>query len=202
MHGREPSAMSGRKQLAEISRRNRVELIEAGLTRRDLVKLGLVTAGGYLATKLGLSSRALGAGGAVHRSPPTTPWVEELPIPPVVEPGEVTSLGTIRPARDPNVAAGEGGRTAPHQHWGLLDPANADFHRLEARVTPHSWHRELPPDECWTFNGRFPGPLIHARAGRPVLMRVQNELPALDEHRGYGRPELTTRLLNAHTASE
>jgi FtsP/CotA-like multicopper oxidase with cupredoxin domain len=202
MDGREPFEMPGRKQLAEVSRRNRVELIEAGLSRRDLVKLGLLTAGGYLVAKLGLSSRALGRGPAAHRSPPTTAWVEELPIPPAVDAGDVAALGAIRPSRDPNAAAGEGGRTAPHQHWALFDAGSADFHRLEARATPHSWHRELPTDECWTFNGRFPGPRLHARRGRPMLIRFRNELPALADHRGLGRPELATRLVNAHAASE
>jgi len=194
--------MPGGKQLAEVSRRNRVELIEAGLTRRDLVKLGLLTAGGWLVAKLGLSARALKGGGPVHASPPTTPWVEELPLPPIVAAGDAAALGAVRPARAPNAAAGEGGRTAPHQHWALFDPAAADFHRIEARVATHSWHRELPADECWTFDGRFPGPLLHARRGRPMLVRIHNALPPLAGHRGYGRPELATRLVNAHTASE
>jgi FtsP/CotA-like multicopper oxidase with cupredoxin domain len=193
--------MTGRTRLAETARRNRAELIEAGLTRRDLVKLGLLTAAGYLVPKLGLSSRALGGEDAL-RSPLTTPWVEELPIPPVLRAGDLGSLGMHRPSHEPNLAAGEGGRTAAHQHWGLFDPANADLHRLEARAMVHSWHRELPPDACWGFEGRFPGPRIHARQGRPVLLRVRNSLPTLTEHRGYGRPEIALRVQNAHAGSE
>src|SRR5215831_11844168 len=86
--------MAGRRQrLVETARKNRVELVDAGLTRRDLIQLGLLTAGGYLVAKLGLSTRAAGAGGA-PKSPQTTPWVEELPIPPVAIPVEPGSIGT------------------------------------------------------------------------------------------------------------
>ena len=76
------ATMAGwRQRLAETSRRNRVEIVDAGLSRRDLIQLGLLTGAGYLVAKLGLSTRAAGAGGA-PRSPRTTPWVEELPVPP------------------------------------------------------------------------------------------------------------------------
>ena len=40
------------------ARRNRLELIKAGLSRRDLMNMGLLTAGGVLIAKRGLSSRA------------------------------------------------------------------------------------------------------------------------------------------------
>ena len=156
--------MSARKgNLAETARRNRVELIEAGFTRRDLVRMGLITAAGWLVAKVGLSARASHAGDRGLESPPTTPWIEELPIPPVAEPGGASVLGAMAPRRAPNRAAGEGGRTAEHQHWALYDPANADHYRLESRPAPHTWHRELPADELWAFNGLFPGPRIHAR---------------------------------------
>ena len=56
--------MAGWKQkLAETARQNRVELIDAKLSRRDLFKLGLLTSSGFLVTKMGLSSRAAGASG-------------------------------------------------------------------------------------------------------------------------------------------
>ena len=37
-----------KRKLRETARRNRVEIVEAGLTRRDLFKLGLLTGSGYL----------------------------------------------------------------------------------------------------------------------------------------------------------
>src|SRR5262252_8717318 len=111
-----------RQRLAETSRRNRVELVDAGLTRRDLIQLGLLTAGGYLVAKLGLSTRAAGAGGA-PKSPQTTPWVEELPVPAVATPTDIEALGA-RPSKLVAFPAGERGRSDPHQHWDLYDPAN------------------------------------------------------------------------------
>ena len=187
-----------RQRLAETARKNRVEIVDAGLTRRDLFQLGLLTAGGYLVAKLGLSTRAAGAGGA-PRSPRTTPWVEELPIPPVATAVDLEALGA-KPAKAPG--AGESGRSDPHQHWELYDPAAADHYLIENRETLVSWHRELPLDRCWCFNGTFPGPRIHARHVRSVLMRLRNQLPGLDTHVGYGRPTPSTHVDNGHQGSE
>ena len=193
--------MAGWKQkLTETARRNRVELLEAGLSRRELLQMGLLTGSGYLVAKLGLSIRAAGADPPV--SPRITPWTEELPIPPVATPcASVDELG-VAPQRICNRAMGEMGRSEGHQHWDQFSPANADVHLLDARLAARSWHRELPHDACWLFNGRFPGPRIQAHYGRPVMVRFQNNLPTLAAHRGYGRPTLSAHLQNAHTASE
>src|SRR5258707_11185514 len=104
---------------------NRRELIAAGLTsRRDLFKMGLLTATGMLVAKTGLSSRAwaqspqfqqgvpnLCAGAGLPASPPTTPFIEPLPIMPIAQ--TVASLSPA-PTIAPNVAAGDG-RAAAHQ---------------------------------------------------------------------------------------
>src|SRR5258708_35028766 len=78
---------------------NRRELIAAGLTsRRDLFKMGLLTASGMLAAKGGLSSRAYGQtvnGGAKPKCfsqkqpgrPPNTPLLLTPPIHPVAQTG-------------------------------------------------------------------------------------------------------------------
>ena len=77
--------------------KNRRELIAAGLTsRRDLFKMGLLTAGGMLVAKSGLSSRAYGqtVNGGTNQmclpnnqpaSPPTRAFVEPLPIMPIAQ---------------------------------------------------------------------------------------------------------------------
>src|SRR5712692_9759616 len=54
---------------------NRLEIVKAGLSRRDLFKLGLLTAGGYLIAKKGLSARV---DDQTH-SPPTRAFVDPLP---------------------------------------------------------------------------------------------------------------------------
>jgi hypothetical protein len=95
--------------------KNRRELIAAGLTsRRDLFKMGLLTAGGVLVAKSGLSARAWGqdAGtpgsfnlcqvGNQAASPPTTPFALPLMIMPqahtvpALTPPHTKSLGLIR----------------------------------------------------------------------------------------------------------
>ena len=53
--------LTWKQKLAETARKNRVELVDAKLSRRDLFKMGLLTGGGFLVTKMGLSSRAAGA---------------------------------------------------------------------------------------------------------------------------------------------
>ena len=119
------------KEMEEAAK-NRRELIAHGLTsRRDLFKMGLLTAGGMLVAKSGLSARAQtqnsngitstfqtpsGAGttspgtnqncvlGNQQGSPLTTPFTTELPIIPVAK--TVRSLSPA-PTESPNVAAGE-----------------------------------------------------------------------------------------------
>ena len=198
--------MAGWKdKLAETARKNRVEIVDAKLTRRDLFKMGLLTSGGFLVAKMGLSSRAAGAGGSVV-SPKTTPWVEELPIPPVAKPltcDEMVAVsGRPAPTQACNTAAGEASRANGHQHWDCFDAANMDFYCNNNQVQQASWHRELPKDEVWLFNGMFPGPRIHAQYNRPVMIRFCNNLPSLADHKGYGRPTPSTHLHNGHTDSE
>src|SRR5713226_1557808 len=66
--------------LAEIARRNRQEIIKAGLSRREMFKLGLLTSGGYLVAKKGLSARASYADdNDTCSSPPTRAFYDLLP---------------------------------------------------------------------------------------------------------------------------
>src|SRR5258707_14050710 len=101
--------------------KNRRELIAAGLTsRRDLFKMGLLTAGGMLVAKGGLSSRAYGqtVNGGTNQlclpnnqpaSPPTRAFIEPLPVMPIAQ--TVPSF-TPPPTANPNTPAGRGSDTA------------------------------------------------------------------------------------------
>ena len=55
---------SWQDKLALIAQRNRQEIVKAKLSRREMVRMGLITAGGTLVAKAGLSSRAGFAAGA------------------------------------------------------------------------------------------------------------------------------------------
>src|ERR1700756_1851021 len=113
------------KQMCDAAK-NRRELIAAGLTsRRDLFKMGLLTAGGMLVAKSGLSARAQGVTtnqpassgqntspgtnqtcvpGTQPPSPPPRAFISPLPILPLAK--TVSALSPT-PTENPNTAAGE-----------------------------------------------------------------------------------------------
>ena len=75
---------SWKDKLAVTAQRNRQEIVKAKLGRREMMRLGLLTAGGTLVAKAGLSSRAFADGslnipGVDGVSPPVTPWQVEMP---------------------------------------------------------------------------------------------------------------------------
>src|SRR5919197_5315903 len=152
------------------ARKNRMELIAAGLTgRRELFKLGLISAGGYLIAKKGLSSRAWGFdGGGGSASPPTRSFVEPLPILRVKQP--VASLNPA-PTAVPNTSAGEG-RTIAHQAFTQF-PAQKSYQVTQSQMQV-SMSPDLPTQTIWGFDGMSPGPIFHARYGEPTIARNVN----------------------------
>jgi FtsP/CotA-like multicopper oxidase with cupredoxin domain len=90
------------------AQRNRQEIVAAKLDRREMMRLGLLTAGGTLVLKQGLSSRAFAKGGAddaglinplttplteadgtlskATASPPIRPWMAPMPLLTVAQP--------------------------------------------------------------------------------------------------------------------
>lgn len=177
----------------KIAAKNRRELISARVSRRDLMKMGLLTGAGYLVAKKGLSARA-----SVLRddpeSPPTTPFVEPLPIPPVAVP--VPSLSPA-PQAAPNTGAGEG-RTRPHQAFTTFPP-QLFYQTVQSQVIK-SVHPDLPLQTLWGFNGQVPGPTYHVQYDIPILVRNINNLPT--NNGGFGIPSVSTHLHNGHTPSE
>src|SRR5712671_2515628 len=88
---------SWKDRLALTAQRNRQEIVKAKLDRREMMRLGLLTAGGALIAKAGLSSRAFGQAAPtltdpdatlrrVPGSPPIRPWVQPMPRLPVLAP--------------------------------------------------------------------------------------------------------------------
>ncbi|WP_293005916.1 multicopper oxidase family protein [Nitrosomonas sp.] len=144
-------------------------------------------------------------------SPPTTPWLRELPE--AMEPLEQTDLasGPLAPNCDPNLANGECGRDS-HQLWeeifGVNDrpllPGQADTYILRVKaIDDHEFHPDYAKQLVWNYVGEDEhdvNPTIHARYGRPVIVRLYNELPA--NHSGFGTPEISLHLHNLHTPSE
>lgn len=217
------------KEMCEAAK-NRRELIAAGLTsRRDLIKMGLLTAGGMLVAKSGLSARAqqvttnnpASSGqntspgtnqncvpGNQTASPQTRAFVTPLTVMPLVQ--TVASLSP-EPTLSPNTGAGEV-RAAAFQA-PRIDPVRfpivpSILYNMNQRQFTASHSPDLPAQTMWGFDDgtgpRSPGPTYQAFYGKPQLTRNTNSLPAVNQlnNTGFGFPSVTTHLHNAHNPSE
>ena len=187
-------------RLARNAWRNRQEIIAARLSRRDMLKLGLLSGAGYLLAKHGLSTRAH----AEIYSPPTRAFLDPLPIMPVKRPlaNGVADL-TPYPTIAPNNAGGEG-RTRPHQAFTSY-PSKFPWppsrvYEVRQREAMCEVSQDLPPQRLWGFDGMVPGPTYYAKYGEQILVRNRNELPA--DNGGFGIQQVSTHLHNAHNPSE
>lgn len=177
-----------------------------GVTRRDMLK---ISAAAGAAAALGptiLTSRKAHAfdhltppaepvlcGTTPPASPPTTPFVNHLPIP---FPAIPTILNPA-PTKHANIAGGEAPR-ADHQRWEEFLPDIQYY--MEARAATHSFHTDLMPSYIWGFNGKYPAPTPLNFYGHPTLVRFNNNMPV--NTTSFGRNETTVHLHNGHTASE
>src|SRR5215472_12230532 len=201
------------KEMEEAAK-NRRELIAAGLTsRRDLFKMGLLTAGGMLVAKSGLSARAQtttqkppsGGGnntspgtnqncvlGNQQGSPATTPFINELPIIPVDQ--TVRSLSPT-PTLNPNVNAGEV-RAAAFQAPGIdsnrfpVVPRTLyqfNQRQFSHQFAPNDHLNNLRPQNIWGFDDN---------SGRGTRS------PGYVYHARYGCPQLTRNINSLPNSSQ
>ncbi|HYL99050.1 MAG TPA: multicopper oxidase domain-containing protein [Blastocatellia bacterium] len=201
------------RQMLEAAKTRR-ELIAARLTsRRDLLKMGLLTAGGMLVAKSGLSARASSfqdqTGGSNNlcvpseqaASPPTRSFVDPLPIMPPATP--VRTLNPF-PTLSPNTAAGES-RTRDHQMFNRFIQG-ATFYNVTQHAINVTQSPDLPVQTIWGFDdgvhATSPGPTYVNFYGKPVLVRNNNALPPVTQNGGFGIPSVSTHLHNGHTPSE
>ncbi|MBI2917353.1 MAG: multicopper oxidase domain-containing protein [Chloroflexi bacterium] len=164
------------------------------------------------------------------------PFNEPLPIPQALAPvpRSVFSAWSSPPGPGVGQQDSDGGM---HQIWtsqlGLPDPI---VYQVKLQVAAHrftsskvlpidrngrpavSWderrnrfqagtERDLPPSTIYGFNGTFPGPMINAEYGRPVLVRFENHLdenPLNLDRQDFGSPDWgsLTHQHNGHTAAE
>lgn len=127
------------------------------------------------------------------QSPPTTPFVQALPIPPIAIP----TILNPQPTVSANTAAGEAPR-ADHQDFNQFFPLAQ--YEVFIQPTLHQFDPAIPPTYCWGYNGIYPGPTFLGVYGLPALVRFHNNLPV--NHNGFGTNTHTTHLHNGHTASE
>jgi FtsP/CotA-like multicopper oxidase with cupredoxin domain len=153
-------------------------------SRRQFLKYGVGGVGAVL-----LSSRG-SSGQQFSPSPPTTPFVDPLVLPPVAR------------------------RVAPFSsaQWNdLIDPAQTKFFQLVVEEARVPYHRDLPPTRVWRFRDlsvpreQWPaivlGPTFLARIvpthQQGNLVRMFNRLPA--NHVGFGDTDMTTHLHGTHS---
>src|SRR5262245_53285724 len=133
----------------------------SGVTRRDMIKMGgAAGAATVLGPTMLTSWKAYASqptpttppaepvlcGTTPPASPPTTPFVDSLPIP-------FQAIPTIlnpAPTMAANVAGGEAPR-ADHQRWEEFSPDI--YYYQEARAATHSFHTDLLPSYIWGFYG-------------------------------------------------
>ena len=157
-------------------------------TRRQSLQLGAATSATGL---LGIQELASPAQAKdLPAGPRTEAFVDWLKVYEAKQP--VSELNPAS-AQNPNLNGGECGRP-PHQRrndW----PANK-FYTLNVKQGQHQFHRDLPWQTIWGYDGILPGPTFVERYGVPIIVRIGNELPA--HAVGYGSPEITTHLHNLH----
>ena len=160
------------------------------------------------------------------------PFTDPLRVPTPLVPLSLLEVQGM--ASPPGPGAGQqdsAGNRSTHQIWtsqaGLPDPLIYPIHTQVAehrfttsKVQPINANgaavlppdkikgaRVLPASTIYGFNGQFPGPMIYARYGQPVLLRFYNDLganPLNLDVQDFGAPnrETITHLHNAHTSPE
>ena len=204
---------SWRDKLALTAQRNRQEIVKAKLSRREMVRAGLITASGSLVLKSGLSSRAYAAltdpdTRPSPASPPVRAWYADMPM-----------LTIKQPVGYHDMAGGPPDGTTPidgatkrinHQYCSYDSNTNTyggkfppvKFYELTAQEVKHKFHPDYADTTVWGFDGLVPGPNIQAKYGEPIMVRFHNHLPSVTTPQNFGIAEITTHLHNAHTPSE
>jgi FtsP/CotA-like multicopper oxidase with cupredoxin domain len=194
--------------------RERQELVKAGLTRRDLIKLGVLTTGGVGGGLVFADKSLADDGTGPPPAPPLKPFVLPLrvlePLKPVdaLEPASTTDPNTTI-----NAATGLPfeGRTESHQsrdHFGVAQL----FQTRMAANTGVIIHPDLPAQTFWGFNkgggdltadpAQSPGPILVMHHLQPAVVRRINALPPPEQNGGFGVPETSTHLHNFHSGAD
>ena len=169
--------------------------------RRTFIKASVAATAAAAAVPMVITSRKVNSQVVIPPSPSTAAhaWQIPLPVPaPLTQAAAALSPAPTGPA---NTAQGECGRDA-HPTWGMHYPRVPDTYEVHVKEAMHKFTNSpnIPIQPIWGYDGVYPGPTVYARYGKPVLMRIYNDLP--QNHVGFGTPEISTHLHNMHTPSE
>lgn len=176
------------------------------VSRRDSLKYGLAATAGGLAAG-GLAARTargqvIPQSGLVfpdtfrpeqvnHPSPPATPFVAPLFIPPIARP---VAPDALNPPVDPLAHQRYNEFPAKKFYIQTMSEFKWRYHP-EGVYANGSW--------SWGFNGMTPGETIAARYGEPIIVRRINSLPPVGTGNiSWALPSTTIHHHNMHTASE
>jgi len=210
---------SDRRNMAKATGRYMQEIrdiVKAGLSRRELLRMGLVSGSSGLLALYGMrhfkpywGHAQLLANELELHSPPNTPFVDRLPIPQEVQQTQLNP----RPTKAANTNAAEAARP-DHQYWkdfGGSDTApgfTGVQYEIFERAVEYDFYPDIDgvdPSTIWTFcddpRQNPTGPLrINAYYGQPAVVRIHNNLPK--QNNGFGINQTSTHLHNGHNASE
>ena len=202
------------------------DIQKAGITRRELFKMGLTAGVGGL-TAIGgrnfLPNLAEAADNGLISPPCNKPWTEPLPIPkacqsvgsytgPTPEEGKCGEKQTLWNPGKNDFDDFEEARDEKHQRWAELGGLDActKYELMDREIDWNFYSAEEYPSfnsKVWTYvdmNSDAVGVLrINAQYGKPVLMRMYNGLPKdSKDNQGFGINQCTPHLHNAHNPPE
>lgn len=176
------------------------------LNRRKLFNLGLWgSASALLAWPALRTATGSGSGSGSPLRPVLTPFLDRLPLPP--EPRELDFTPGNLPFNDLDPEAGK-----------FVDPSQvkgkATFYRIVSEVRSVKFHAQLPATEIWGYRDDHPlsankpwnfalgptfrRPLSNHNRFVGTIVRHVNNLPSVQEHRGFGEPVTTVHLHGGH----
>ncbi len=173
---------------------------DVNVGRRDLLKMTAATAATAAAATVITTKKSQAQPVPiilVAPSPYLEPWVDPLPIMPVKAAVSALSPVPTKTAQTTGTGANKEVGRDPHQAWGYTPKK---FYEVTVKEGKHKFHRDLPWETIWGYDGRFPGPTFKAKYGEPILARFRNKLPSNSV--GPGSPEISVHLHNLHTPSE
>ena len=178
------------------------------------------------ASSVALAGVASQAGAVLLPSPPTTPFLESMPVVPELPasaaPGAVganASFAANRPTLPPNRAINPAtgmpfeGRGDAHQYRSITGEPVKYYVQRYGAVPPVSIHPQLPLQvNFWGANlggadltvdkPMSPTPTIVSRYDQPILVRRINNIPTGVPSGGFGKNSISMHLHNFHTAPD
>ena len=150
---------SGEISSAESDANNETWRISLGLSRRDLLRMGVCAGAGLLAAPRSLLSQQAASSAMNMNMARTASHDAAMPQFHQAEPAGPL-LSYVTPLSVPPVIRPQSGA-------------------VPIRMVPfrHKAHRDLPPATMWGYNGMWPGPTFEVRKGQPLSVKWSNQLP-------------------------